>query len=170
VRQDFAAGEIAAAFHLTWLSAAGEIGYAQAVARRLPVTFAALAAGQLDPVHVRIVEDVTSILSDEDAAVADELLRLDPGAARRRKEKARRDARVRAFREQSGNAGISGRELPSVEVLASMQHVQARALRDAGVPGTWEEPRTATGPAANSPTRSAPATPPAPRRAADAGR
>jgi hypothetical protein len=31
--------------------------------------------------------------------------------------------------------------MPSVEVLASMQHVEdrARALRDAGMPGTWEE-------------------------------
>jgi hypothetical protein len=48
---------------------------------------------------------------------------------------------VRSFREESGNAGITGRELPAVEVLASMQHVEdrARALRDAGVPGTWEE-------------------------------
>ena len=48
---------------------------------------------------------------------------------------------MRAFREESGNAGITGREMPSVEVLASMQHVEdrARALRDAGVPGTWEE-------------------------------
>jgi Domain of unknown function (DUF222) len=161
-RQDFAADEVAAAFRLTWLSAAGEIGYARAVARRLPVAFAALAAGKLDAVHVKIIEDRTSILSDEDAAVADELLaaaaqsktyaelrraadrlvlRLDPDAVRKRKEKARREARVRAFREESGNAGISGRELPSVEVLASMQHVEdrARALRAAGVPGTWEE-------------------------------
>src|SRR5205814_9683641 len=66
--------------------------------------------------------------------------RLDPEAVRKRKERARREARVRAFREQSGNAGISGRELPSMEVLASMQHVEerARALRDAGVAGTWE--------------------------------
>jgi hypothetical protein len=161
-RQDFAADEIAAAFRLAWLSAAGEIGYAQTVARRLPVTFAALAAGKIDPVHVRIIEDTTSILSDEDAAVADELLaaaaqsktyaelrraanrlvlRLDPDAVRKRKEKGRREARVRSFREESGNAGITGREMPSTEVLASMQHVEdrARALRDAGVPGTWEE-------------------------------
>jgi hypothetical protein len=161
-RTDFAADEIAAAFHLTWLSAAGEIAYAQAVARRLPVTFAALAAGKTDAVHVRIIEDFTSVLSDADAAVADGLLaaaarsktyaelrraagrlvlRLDPDAVRKRKEKARREARVRAFREESGNAGISGREMPSVEVLASMQHVEerARALRDAGMPGTWEE-------------------------------
>jgi uncharacterized protein DUF222 len=161
-RQDFAADEIAAAFRLTWLSAAGEIEYARTVARRLPATFAGLAAGKIDPVHVKIIEDVTSILSDEDAAVADELLagmaasktygelrraatrlvlRLDPEAVRKRKEKARREARVRSFREESGNAGITGRELPPVEVLASMQHVEdrARALRDAGVPGSWEE-------------------------------
>jgi uncharacterized protein DUF222 len=161
-RRDFAADEIAAAFHLTWLSAAGEVEYARTVARRLPVTFADLAAGKLDPVHVKIIEDVTSILSDEDAAIADAklaeaaqsktygelrraatrlVLRLHPEAVRKRKEKARREARVRSFREESGNAGITGRELSSVEVLASMQHVEdrARALRDAGVPGIWEE-------------------------------
>ena len=161
-RQEFAADEVAAAFHLSWLSAAGEIAYAQAVARRLPVTFAALGTGKLHPVHVKIIEEVTSVLSDEDAAIADEklaaaaqsrtygelrraatrlVLKLDPEAVRKRKETARRDARVRSFREESGNAGITGREMPSVEVMASMQHVEerARALRDAGVPGTWEE-------------------------------
>jgi hypothetical protein len=161
-RQDFAADEVAAALRLSWLSAAGEIEYARTVARRLPVTFAALGAGKLDPTHVRIIEDLISVLSDEDAALADRQLagmalsktyaelrragnrlvvKLDPEAARKRKEKARREARVRSFREESGNAGISGRELPSVEVLASMQHVEdrARALRDAGVPGPWEE-------------------------------
>ena len=127
---DFAADELAAAFRLTWLSAAGEIEYARTVARRLPVTFAALAAGKLDPVHVRIIEDVTGILSDEDAAIADAklaevartgrrdpraatrlVLRLDPEAVRNRKEEARREARVRWFREESGNAGITGREM-----------------------------------------------------------
>ena len=159
---DFAADEIAAAFHKTWLSAAREIDYACTVARRLPVTFAALGAGKLDPVHVKIIEEVTSILSEQDVAVADEklagvapsrtygelrraatvlVLKLDPEAVRKRKEQARRGAHVRSFREESGNAGITGREMPSVEVLASMQHVEerARALRDAGVPGTWEE-------------------------------
>jgi uncharacterized protein DUF222 len=161
-RQDFAADEVAAAFRLAWLSAAGEIEYARTVGRRLPVTFAMLAAGKLDPVHVKIIEDLTSIISDEDAAIADAelagaaqsrtyaelrragnrlVLKLDPVAVRKRKEKARREARVRSFREESGNAGISGRELNSTEVLASMQHVEdrARALRDAGMPGTWEE-------------------------------
>jgi uncharacterized protein DUF222 len=161
-RDNFAADEVAAAFNLAWLSAAGEIQYSQLVAKRLPVTFALLAAGKLDPAHVRIIEDSTSILSDEDAAVADAKLaelaqsrthaelrraatrlvnQLDPEAVRKRKEKRRRETHVRAFREDSGNAGITGRELPSVEVLASMQHIEgrARALRDAGMPGTWQE-------------------------------
>jgi hypothetical protein len=161
-RQDFAADEVAAAFNVTWLSAAGEIDYASTVARRLPATFAALAAGKVHPVHVKIIEEVTDILSDEDAAIADAelagaaqsktygelrraatrlVLKLDPEAVRKRKEKARGQARVRSFREESGNAGITGREMPSAEVLASIQHVEARAraLREAGVPGTWEE-------------------------------
>jgi Domain of unknown function (DUF222) len=161
-RQDFAADEIASAFNVTWLSAAGEIDYSSTVVRRLPVTFAALAAGKVHPVHVKIIEEVTGILSDEDAAIADSelaeaaqsktytelrraatrlVLKLDPEAMRKRKEKARGQARVRSFREESGNAGITGREMPSAEVLASMQHVEnrAHALREAGVPGTWEE-------------------------------
>jgi Domain of unknown function (DUF222) len=147
-RQGFAADEVAAAFSLTWLSAAREIEFACTVARRLPVTFAALGAGKLHPVHVKIIEEVTGILSDEDAAAADERLaaaapsrtygelrraatrlvvKLDPDAVRKRKEKARGEARVRSFREESGNAGITGREMPSTEVLASMQHVEDRA-------------------------------------------
>jgi hypothetical protein len=44
------------------------------VQRRLPVTFAALGAGRLHPVHVKIIEDVTGILSDQDAAIADAVL------------------------------------------------------------------------------------------------
>jgi hypothetical protein len=70
-RQDFAADEVASAFNVTWLSAAGEIDYARTVKRRLPVTFAALGAGKLHPVHVKIIEEVTGILSDQDAAIAD---------------------------------------------------------------------------------------------------
>ena len=159
---EFAADEVASAFRLTWQAAAGQIGYARDVTTRLPGTFAALAAGKIHPVHVRIIEDETSILSAADAATADEqlaqaaqsrtfgelrsaahrlVMRLDPEAVRKRKEKARGQAHVRRFREASGNAGMSAREMPSAEVLASMQHVEQRALdlRDAGVPGTLEE-------------------------------
>ena len=161
---EFAADELADELHLTPLSAAGQIDFACTVARRLPATFAALAAGQIHPVHVRIAEDETRFLSDVDAAQADEILsrqapgmtfgelrhaahklvlKLDPEAARKRKEAARSEAHVRRFREASGNAGLVARELPSDEVLASWQHVEQRALdlRAAGMPGTLQELR-----------------------------
>jgi uncharacterized protein DUF222 len=160
----FAADELAAELHLTPLSAAGQMEFASTVARRLPETFAALGAGRIHPVHLRILEEETSILSDADAAKADALLagaapgmtfgelryaahklvlKLDPDAVRKRKEAASREAHVRRFREDSGNAGMVARELPSDEVLASWQHVEQRALdlRAAGMPGTLQDLR-----------------------------
>ena len=163
-RDGFAADELACGLNLTWQSAAGQIDYATAVAERLPCTFAALAEGRLHPVHARIIEDETSILGDQDTAAADEelaaragsltfgqlralahrlVLKLDPEAARKRKEAARRQAQVRRFREASGNAGMVARELPPDEVLASWQNVEQRALdlRAAGLPGSLRELR-----------------------------
>jgi hypothetical protein len=162
--REFAAEELAPDLHLTWQSAASQIVYACSVAARLPVTFAALRAGAIHPVHLRIIEDETAYLSGQHIAEADEklaeaarsktfgelryhahrlVLKLDPEAAARRKEEARKDAHVRPFREGSGNAGMSARELPPDEVLASWQHVDQRArdLRAAGVPGTLQELR-----------------------------
>src|SRR5579862_9268860 len=162
---DFAPDEVAGELRLSVQSAAGQMMYAVAVANRLPCSFAALSAGQIHPVHLRIIEDETRILSPEHAAQADEILagkartatygelryaarrlvlKLDPDAARRRKETAaRRDAEVRRFREDSGNAGMIARELPCDEVLASWQHVDQRAhdLRAAGMPGSIRELR-----------------------------
>ena len=161
---DFAADELAGTLKLTGPSTAAQMAYACAVAKRLPKTFAALAAGLIHPVHVRIIEDETAILFEDDAALADAklaelaqsktfgelrsaahrlVLTLDPEAAARRKEQARQDAHVRRFREDSGNAGMIARELPPDEILASWQHVEQRALdlRAAGVPGTLQELR-----------------------------
>ena len=105
---DFAADELADTLKLTGPSAAAQMAYACAVAKRLPKTFAALAAGLIHPVHVRIIEDETAILSEDDAALADAkvaelarsktfgelwyaahrlVLTLDPEAAARRKER-----------------------------------------------------------------------------------
>ena len=160
----FAADELARELHMTWLSTAEQMAYAQAVIERLPRTFAALAAGRIHPVHLRIIEDETHVLSAADAAHADEILarqapsqtfgelrhaahrlvlKLDPAAAQRRKEAAKRETKVRPFREASGNAGMVAREMPSDEVLASWQHVEQRALdlRAAGLPGTLRELR-----------------------------
>jgi len=106
---DFAPDEVAAELRLSVQSAAGQMMYAVAVADRLPRSFAALAAGQIHAVHLRIIEDETRILSSEQAAAADEILaeaaqsqtfgelryaarrlvlKLDTDAARRRKETA----------------------------------------------------------------------------------
>ena len=164
LEDEFAADELASELHLTPLSAAEQMNYADTVARRLPKTFATLATGRIHPVHLRIIEDETRILTDKDAAHADTVLaeaapgktfgelrsaahklvlQLDPEAVRKRKEAAQREAHVRRFREDSGNAGMVARELPSAEVLASWQHVEQRALdlRAAGMPGSLQELR-----------------------------
>src|SRR5580704_17672787 len=137
---EFAPVELSFELHLTPQSAAELMQYSAAVAARLPATFAALAAGRIHPVHLRIIEDETRILTDADAAKADAFL---AEAARKRKEAAKREAHVRRFREESGNAGMVARELPSAEVLASWQHVEQRALdlRAAGMPGSLHELR-----------------------------
>jgi len=162
--REFASDELGFELRMTWQAAAGQMDYACRVAERLPRTFAALCAGQLHPVHVRIIDEETSILSPQDAARADEILaeaaqsktfgqlryaahrlvlKLDPDSARRRKEAAKQDAHVRRFREDSGNAGMVARELPPDEILASWQHVEQRALdlQAAGVSGALQELR-----------------------------
>src|SRR5579862_6897914 len=162
--REFAAEELAWDLNLTAQAAEDQMAYACAVAGRLPRTFAALAAGQIHPVHVLIVDNETALLSPEDAARADEVLaqaaqsktfgqlrcaahrlvlKLDPDSARRKKEAAKKDAHVRRFREDSGNAGMVAREMPPDEILASWQHLEQRALdlRAAGVAGTLQELR-----------------------------
>jgi DNA-binding NarL/FixJ family response regulator len=135
--EEFAADQLAHELHLTYQSAAAQMDYASTVTGRLPATCAALHAGTIHPVHARIIEDETRVLSAEDAAKADAVLAgaagsltfgklrstahrlvlaLDPESARRRKEAARQDAHVRRFREGSGNAGMVARELPPDEL------------------------------------------------------
>jgi Domain of unknown function (DUF222) len=161
---DFAADELTGPFHLTWEAATGQIMYACTVADRLPLTFAALAAGQIHPVAVKIIEDETRFLSLKNVAKADRVLadlaqsksfgrlryaahqlvlKLDPDYAKLRKDETRKYAYVRRFREDSGNAGMVAHEMPPDEVLASWQHVEQRALdlRAAGMPGTLQELR-----------------------------
>ncbi len=162
--REFAPEELAWELNLTAQAAEDQMAYACAVADRLPRTFAALAAGQIHPVHVLIIDNETALLSPEDAARADEVLaqaaqsktfgqlrraahrlvlKLDPDSARRKKEEAKKDAHVRRFREDSGNAGMVAREMPPDEILASWQHVEQRALdlRAVGVAGTLQELR-----------------------------
>jgi Domain of unknown function (DUF222) len=74
VEGEFAADELASELHMSQQGAAGQMEFATDVAKRLPKTFAALGAGQIHPVHLRIIEEETRILSDADAAKADAIL------------------------------------------------------------------------------------------------
>src|ERR1700722_18363188 len=161
---EFVADEVSCELRLTWMNAADRMTYACELAERLPVTFATLAGGLIDPVHAKIISEQTGYLSAADAAKADPLLaaaaqhktyaelraaaaklvlKLDPDSFERRKQARRREAHVRPFREESGNAGMTARELPADQVLAGWQHIEQRALdmRAAGVPGTLRELR-----------------------------
>ena len=132
---EFAPVELGFELNLSPQSAAEQMHYASAVAGRLPAPSPRCSPGRFHPVDLRIIEEETSVLSDEDAARADQVLagaapgltfgevrraahklvlKLDPEAAKKRKEAARGEAHVRRFREASGNAGMVARELPSM--------------------------------------------------------
>ena len=74
------------------------------------------------------------------ALVRRAVLSADPKAARRRKEKALRDARVEMFPETGGTAALAGRDLPPAAVLAADKHLTAlaQAMKAAGQPGTLD--------------------------------
>jgi hypothetical protein len=74
VEGEFAADELAGELHMSQPSAAGQMDFATQVANRLPATFAALATGQIHPIHLRIIEEATRYLTDADAAKADTFL------------------------------------------------------------------------------------------------
>ena len=131
---------------------------------RLPASNALLREGRISEYQMKIIIEATGCLSDEDAAEADRLLAaaapdltpsrlramctrivmmIDPRAAEERKKTAAKQARVTRWQEDSGNAALSGRELPPGEVLAASQHMDAtaRALRAGGLPGTLQQLR-----------------------------
>ena len=77
------------------------------------------------------------------AAARRAVLAADPAAARERKERAARDARVERWDEHAGTAALAGRDLPPADVLAADHNLSALAgsLRRAGVSGTMDQLR-----------------------------
>jgi hypothetical protein len=124
---------------------------------RLPRTLAGMADGLIDLGRAMTIATRTLVLTDADAARADEILaaaapdlrpdqlarkamalemKLAPEAVRARKETAKRlGQRVEARREGSGNASLAGRELDTADVIASKAYLDAIAvrLRNSGV-------------------------------------
>ena len=115
----------------------------------LPGTGALLAGGDLTLAKARAVDTALNLLSDQDAAAAEAMIvhelpgktygqvqklavqaaiTVDPQSATRRREDAERNkCRVQVFREETGAAGLSGRDLPTGQTLAAHAHVCARA-------------------------------------------
>src|SRR5215831_10399061 len=155
--------EIAAALTLTARAADHLLDLATAL-RRLPATMAALAAGRIDRYRATVIADELAGLGGEHAAAVEQevlahapgqttgqlraaarraVLAADPAAARERKERAGRDARVERWDEQAGTAALAGRDLPPADVLAADHNLSALAgsLRRAGVSGTMDQLR-----------------------------
>jgi hypothetical protein len=150
--------EIAAPLTLTMRAADLLTGFACRLTR-LPRAMAALTAGRIDqPRAVVIVNELTGLDGPHAAAVEAAIigqapgqttgqlraairravLTADPAAARRRREEAKKEARVEIWDEQAGTAALAGRDLPAADVLAADKHLTslARHLRASGAEGT----------------------------------
>ena len=131
---------------------------------KLPGTRAAFRDGILRQSKVAIIARATAVLDPAEARAAERLVldragRLTPGAlraaiaravmevapkkARKRREVAAKFARVERWAEDSGNAGLAGRELPPDEVFAVEQRIAwwAGELKTAGLEGGTDEIR-----------------------------
>ena len=161
---EFTADEVAQTLAENCGTAAGMLYLAWALEVNLPATKAAFAAGRLRHSKAQIIAQATAALDPDEARAAEALVlgragRLTPGGlraaiaravmetapekARKRREKAVRDARVERWPEDSGNAALAGRELPPAEVLAADQRITwwARQLKKAGLEGDMDQLR-----------------------------
>jgi hypothetical protein len=162
-QHDHVADEIAAALTLTCRAADKLLDLAAGVTR-LPAVTAALAAGRIDLPKASVYHHELAALGDVAAAaiaavtITDAaglttgqlrevlhraVLAHDPEAARKRREKAQKDARVESWPEHRGTAALAGRDLPPADVLAADKHIDAlaRELKKAGADGTLEQLR-----------------------------
>ena len=144
--------EVAMVLTLTSWAAGTLVDRAEGLAR-LPKTRAALAAGDIDvPRALVIVGELTGLDAVHAArveaavlgraagwttgelrpAVRRAVIAADPDAARRRKEKAGKRARVERWAEDAGTAALAGRDLPPAGVLAADAHLTGWATAAEG--------------------------------------
>jgi hypothetical protein len=155
--------ELAVSLTLTARSADALLDFACGLAR-LPLTRAALAAGEIDRVKALVITDEVSCLDDAHAAAVEAavigrapgqtsgrlraatkraVLAVDPAAVRERRDRAQQKARVEVWDEHSGTAALAGRDLPPADVLAADKRIDALAkhLKSAGLDGTLDQLR-----------------------------
>ncbi len=125
---------------------------------KLPGTVALFRDGLLRHSKVQVIARQLALLDPDEARQAEQLIlgrardlspaalrraaalaaaQVNPVKAKKRREHGARAARVERWREDSGNAGLAGRELPAAQVLAMDQRITwwARELQAAGVEG-----------------------------------
>ncbi|HEY0933295.1 MAG TPA: DUF222 domain-containing protein, partial [Trebonia sp.] len=153
----FPGEELAMELVTTRIQAGHQIETASDLVTRLPATLAGMAAGLIDDARAAWIAYYTRSLTFADATRADTVLaaaapdlrvdqlarkaaalemKLDPAAARARKEHEKRtNQRVEARREASGNASLSAREMDTAEAMAAKSYIDAMAaaLRDGGL-------------------------------------
>ena len=140
--------EVALALSVPAVSAERLMWFAHDLGTRFPLIGGLLADGTLTFAKARAVCEPLELLSDKDAARAEALLAgelagktygqaqklaaraaltVDPdSASRRRRDAEQHRSRVQLFREESGAAALSGRDLPADETLAAHASVCAR--------------------------------------------
>ena len=164
VWSEFTVTEVAGVLGESRGTAEDLLGLAHDLEVKLPGTKAAFRDGIMRASKAEIIARATAVLDPEEARAAEALVldraaRLTPGGlraaiaravmevapekARKRREAAARDARVQQWEEDSGNAALTGRELPPAEVLAADQRITAwaRELKKAGLDGSMDELR-----------------------------
>ena len=160
----YCSDEIAAALALSRWAAGKQLDLADDLATRLPMTRRALEEGRIDLDKAYVIAGATAVLDEAGAAAAEALviphldgknagyvrsaigravLKVDPDAARKRREEAQKDARVELWREDAGTAALCGFHLPPDQVLAADQAITSLAmdLKNAGCPGTMDQLR-----------------------------
>src|SRR6516225_4782302 len=161
---EFAGRELGAVLGCSAGAAEALLGLAWDLAVNLPGTRAAFRAGTLSRDKAAVIAAATALLDPAEARAAEAMvlgragsltggglraatgravLEVNPAKAQKRREHAAARTRVERWAEDSGNAGLAGRELPPAEVLAADQRVTAwaRQLRRAGLAGGMDQLR-----------------------------
>jgi hypothetical protein len=156
---EYAAEELAFQLSISARQAGDLADKAVDLKTRLPCTFDCMRTGTISEEKAAVIHRRTRLLSDADAAKADEALsaaapgirsasldakarklvrKLDPELYYRAKEEGKTARRVDAWQEESGNGALAGRELDNTQVLAAKASLREEALRlrRLGTPGT----------------------------------
>jgi hypothetical protein len=162
--EEFTGSELAWALAETRWAADGILSLSETLHDKVPGTYALFRAGILREDKAAIIARAIAPLTpaearDAEARILDAAGRQTPGAlraavrraviavapkkAKKRRTDAEKNARVERWPEDSGNAGLAGRELPPADVLAADQRITwwAKQLKTAGLDGDMDQLR-----------------------------